>query len=137
MAKGGMGALLAAMLGAMLLLAGCGAQAEPPRDFDAGGDANRGRQAIVEYGCNACHTVPGITRADATVGPPLTAWAERSTIAGQFPNQPQTLVAWIQNPQAMKPGTIMPNTGISEEDARNVAQYLYTLHANTARLPWP
>lgn len=132
MAKWVIGALVSVML-----LAGCGAQAEPPRDFDAGGDANRGRQAIVEYGCNSCHTVPGITRADATVGPPLTAWAEHSTIAGQFPNQPQILVAWIQNPQGMKPGTIMPNTGITEEDARNVAQYLYTLHNNTAQLSWP
>ena len=122
---------------ASLLLAGCGAQAEPPRDFDAGGDADRGRQALVDYGCIACHTVPGITRADATVGPPLTAWAERSTIAGQFPNQPDHLVAWITNPQALKPGSIMPDTGIDEADARNVAAYLYTLHANTARLPWP
>jgi cytochrome c1 len=121
----------------MLLLAACGAQAEPPRDYEVpGGDADRGRQALVEYGCVACHTVPGVTRADATVGPPLTAWARRSSIAGQFPNRPEYLVAWIHNPQAMKPGSIMPNTGITEQAARDVGAYLYTLEANTARWGW-
>ena len=120
-----------------LLLAGCGAQAEPPRTYEvAGGDPARGRQALVDYGCVACHTVPGITRADATVGPPLTAWAKRSSIAGEFPNQPEALVAWITHPQALKPGSIMPDTGVTEEDARHIGAYLYTLDANTARWGW-
>lgn len=117
--------------------AGCGAQAEPPTVIEVpDGDADRGRQAIVEYGCAACHTVPGVTGADATVGPPLTAWAERSSIAGVFPNRPEYLVAWIHDPQAIMPGSIMPNTGISVEGARDISAYLYTLHTNTARLPW-
>ncbi len=103
----------------LLVAAGCGAQATPPTKIEVpGGDADRGRQAIAQYGCGSCHTVPGITRADATVGPPLTAWAERASIAGEFPNRPEYLVAWIHNPQAMLPGSIMPNTGTPIEAAQ-------------------
>jgi cytochrome c1 len=132
----------AAVVGGLLLLlgalgAGCGAQAEPPRQIEVpGGDADRGRQQIAEYGCGACHTVPGVTRADATVGPPLTAWAARSSIAGQFPNRPEYLAAWIRDPQALKPGSLMPNTGVSEQGALDISAYLYTLHTNTAQLAW-
>lgn len=120
-----------------LVMAGCGAQAKPPTTIEVpDGDANRGRHALAEYGCGSCHTVPGITRADATVGPPLTAWAERASIAGEFPNRPEYLVAWIHDPQAMVPGSIMPNTGVSMEEARDIAAYLYTLHRNTAQTAW-
>lgn len=131
----GLGALgLAACL---MVVAGCGAQAKPSSRIEVPeGDADRGRQAIAQYGCGSCHTVPGITRADATVGPPLTAWAERASIAGEFPNRPEYLVAWIHDPQAMLPGSIMPNTGAPMEAARDIAAYLYTLHSNTAQLAW-
>lgn len=118
-------------------LVGCGAQAEPPIKIEVpDGDADRGRQAIAEYGCGSCHTVPGVTRADATVGPPLTAWGERASIAGKFPNRPEYLVAWIHDPQALIPGSIMPNTGVTMEGAQDIAAYLYTLHSNTAQLAW-
>jgi len=121
----------------LLVMTGCGAQAKQPTKIEVpNGDADRGRQAIAEYGCGSCHTVPGITRADATVGPPLTAWAERASIAGEFPNRPEYLVAWIHDPQAMLPGSIMPNTGVSVETAQDIAAYLYTLHSNTAQLAW-
>jgi cytochrome c2 len=101
-----------------------------------GGDANRGRQAVADYGCAACHTIPGITGADATVGPSLAGWAKRRAIAGHFPNTPQNLVAWIQNPQQMSPGSIMPNTGVSEATARDISAYLYTLQRNPSHFPW-
>lgn len=126
-----------ALAACLLLASGCGAQAKQPTKIEVpDGDADRGRQAIAEYGCGSCHTVPGITRADATVGPPLTAWAERATIAGEFPNRPEYLVTWIHDPQAMRPGSIMPNTGVSMEGAQDIAAYLYTLHSNTAQLAW-
>jgi cytochrome c len=118
-------------------LAGCGAQAEQPTKIEVpDGDADRGRQAIAEYGCGSCHTVPGVTRANATVAPPLTAWAERASIAGEFPNRPEFLVAWIYEPQALIPGSLMPNTGVTMAGARDIAAYLYTLHSNTAQLAW-
>ena len=109
-------------------LTACGrfGESEPVVDV-AGGDPELGRDALREYGCIACHSVPGVRGPDAYVGPPLTAWAERIYIAGSLPNEPDNLVYWIQFPDAVEPGTAMPTLGVSEEDARNIAAYLYTL----------
>jgi cytochrome c2 len=119
------------------ILMGCMAQAEPPTSYAVpGGNPDLGRQAMVEYGCPACHTIPGVTRADATVGPPLTGWAERAAIAGQFPNQPEYLMRWIQDPQQMIPGSIMPDVGVPEVVARDMSAYLYTLESKPSGWPW-
>jgi cytochrome c1 len=61
------------------------------------------------------------------VGPPLDAWAEREFIAGSLPNEPDALIDWIVNPQAIEPGTAMPTLGVTPEEARDMAAYLYTL----------
>jgi cytochrome c1 len=63
------------------------------------------------------------------VGPPLNAWSERQYIAGNLQNQPDNLIAWIMNPQAIEPGTAMPNMNIDEQEARDIAAYLYTLES--------
>lgn len=115
--------------GAALILAGCGffaATAVPVVDVP-GGDVVRGQQLLINYGCIACHTIPGIDRADTHVGPPLTDWARRRYIAGTLPNEPGHLIDWIVNPQAIEPGTAMPTLGVSPEEARDMAAYLYTL----------
>ncbi len=65
--------------------------------------------------------------ANGMVRPPLNAWSQRVYIAGQLPNTPANLIGWLQNPQAFRPGSAMPNLGVSETDARNMAAYLYTL----------
>jgi cytochrome c1 len=93
-----------------------------------GGDAARGREAIRAYGCGSCHVIPGVRGARGLVGPPLDHWADRSIIAGQVPNDPARLVRWITVPQAIEPGTAMPNMGVSDGAARDIAAYLYTLH---------
>jgi len=93
----------------------------------AGGSASRGETAMAQLGCGTCHTIPGVTGADAGVGPPLTRWAERRYIAGRIENSPGNLVRWIMSPQAVEPGTAMPDLGVSEETARDIAAYLYTL----------
>jgi cytochrome c len=93
-----------------------------------GGDAEHGRQAIQRrYGCGACHVIPGVPGAVGKVGPPLLWWADRSMIAGRIPNTPENLVRWIQDPQAIEPGTAMPALGVTEADARDIAAYLFTL----------
>ena len=92
-----------------------------------GGDPARGRDLLASYGCTGCHTIPGIRGADATVGPPLTDWADRWYIAGLLINEPDELMHWIQDPQSIKPGVVMPNMGVTTEDARDIAAYLYTL----------
>jgi len=71
--------------------------------------------------------VPGVTGANGMVGPPLEYFSRRAYIAGEVPNDPEFLIRWIEVPQAIEPGTVMPNLGVSEGQARNIAAYLYTL----------
>jgi cytochrome c1 len=116
--------LVAGVLGAACREASGG---EPPIVV-AGGDAARGKTAISTYGCGSCHVVPGIRTARGTVGPPLQFWSKRTYIAGEVPNTPDFLVRWIKVPQSIEPGTAMPNLGVSDATARDIAAYLYTLH---------
>jgi hypothetical protein len=60
-------------------------------------------------------------------GRPLAGFAGRTYIAGRFPNTAPALVRWIESPQAVAPGTAMPDLGIEEAQARDIAAYLYTL----------
>jgi cytochrome c2 len=89
------------------------------------GDPSRGAAAIGHYGCGGCHTIPGITGARGRVGPPLTGVGQRAYIAGQQRNTPDNLVAWIRYPRHVAPHTAMPELGVSERDARDIAAYLY------------
>lgn len=98
-----------------------------PQQTVPGGDPQSGRAVIAAYGCGTCHTIPGVAGADATVGPPLIGLAKRSYIAGKLPNTPDNLVLWIQYPQEIDPGVAMPDLGVSEPAARDIAAYLYTL----------
>ncbi|MFL5615026.1 MAG: c-type cytochrome [Gemmatimonadaceae bacterium] len=93
----------------------------------SGGDADRGKAAIEMYGCGSCHTIPGVRDANGLVGPPLMMWSRRTYIAGEVPNTPDFLVRWIEMPQAIEPGTAMPNLGVTEGRARDIAAYLYTI----------
>jgi cytochrome c len=118
---------LGVTLGA-LVLAACVQPPETASRYEVpGGDAERGRQALQDYGCISCHTIPGIPRSEALVAMPLTDWADRSFIAGQFPNTPENLISWIMAPQALIPGTAMPDMGVTDQDARDMSAYLYTL----------
>jgi putative membrane protein len=92
-----------------------------------GGDPSRGAQVISQYGCGVCHTVPGIEGAAGNVGPPLTAFGRRLYIAGMLRNTPDNLTSWLKDPQAVVPGNVMPNVGLSEQEARDAAAYLDTL----------
>jgi cytochrome c1 len=62
------------------------------------------------------------------VGPPLLYFSERTFIGGEVPNTPDNLVQWIRSPQSIEAGTAMPTLGLSDQQARDVAAYLYTLH---------
>ncbi len=117
-----------ALTGAALGGAAC-SQLEAERAAAAmtNGDPQRGKTAISRYGCGTCHTIPGIRGADALVGPPLTQMASRSYIAGVLPNTPENMVRWIENPPQVDRLTAMPNLGVTDPDARDIAGYLYTL----------
>jgi cytochrome c2 len=92
-----------------------------------GGDPARGPALMRKYGCQSCHTVPGVAGADGLVGPPLAGIASRSSIAGVLPNAPDNMLRWIRDPKSVDPLTAMPNTGVTPSDARHIAAYLYTL----------
>jgi cytochrome c1 len=91
-------------------------------------DAERGKLALHQHACTACHVIPGVAGADVHVGPPLSGLARRELLAGAVPNTPEQLVRWIRNPQAIDPGTAMPMLGVSEASARDMAAYLATLY---------
>ena len=119
--------LVRGVIGAVLF-AGCReAAGREPRYVIDGGDADRGKTAIALYGCGSCHMIPGVRAAIGMVGPPLTMWSRRTYIAGEVPNTPEFLTRWIETPQAIEPGTAMPNLGVTEGDARDIAAYLYTI----------
>jgi cytochrome c oxidase subunit II len=82
---------------------------------------------VVEYRCGLCHQVRG-TRAGAISAPDLTHLMSRRLLAaGTIPNTPGNLAGWIQNPQALKPNSLMPNQYLSGEQLSDVLAYLETL----------
>lgn len=93
----------------------------------AGGDAQVGKRLVEQYQCGSCHAIPDVAAARGSAGPPLQGFGRRSYIAGRIPNVPDQLSAWLQDPPAMKPGTMMPDLGVSPADARHMAAWLYTL----------
>ena len=93
----------------------------------AGTPVERGRAAMTQYACNACHKVPGITGSDVHVGPPLAGMARRGLIAGVLPNTQDHMLRWIRDPHSIDPHTTMPSMQVNERDARDIAAFLATL----------
>jgi cytochrome c2 len=121
---------LSASLGFLIVLtalplAGC--NRGHPQAFGMLGSAKQGARLIRHYGCGACHMIPGIAQAEGVVGPPLTNIGRRIYIAGLLRNTPDNMIRWLRNPQAVVPGNAMPVMGLTRQDAKNVAAYLYTL----------
>lgn len=100
---------------------------EPLEWWVEDGDADRGPAAIRAYGCGSCHVIPGIRNAEGKVGPALTGLREKQYIAGQIANDPEALVHWIMDPRHLAPGTAMPDLGVTEAKARDIAAFLYTI----------
>lgn len=108
----------------LLLITGCG-QAQSTQVL--GGDVQRGKKAIDQESCVACHAIPGISGPSGNVGSSLKEMAKRAYIAGVLANTPANMVRWLRNPPAVDPLTAMPNLGITEVEAKDIAAYLYTL----------
>lgn len=120
--------LLGAGLVALAFLGACG-QSDVERSAIAqtGGDPERGKAALRRYGCQVCHSIRGVEGARGQVGPALDTIGSRSYLAGQLPNTPENLIRWIREPQSVAPGTAMPDMGVTEADAKDMAAFLYTL----------
>lgn len=112
--------------------------AHEPADFDAWLAAQRqpaaavaaaapGRERFLSVACVNCHRVGG-TVAAGSFGPDLTHLMSRETIAaGAALNTPEALRAWITNPDAIKPGALMPAMQLAEADVDQIVAYLTTL----------
>lgn len=107
-------------------LQACSDEPDRPRWADVGGDPHQGAILVVRYSCGACHLMPGVPNADGLVGPPLAGFARRTVIGGVLPNTPPNLIIWLRDPQAVTPGNAMPNVGLTDAQARDIAAYLYT-----------
>jgi cytochrome c oxidase subunit II len=86
-----------------------------------------GRRVFETTACINCHSING-TVANGRFGPDLTHLMSRTTIAaGAALNTPENLRLWIQNPEAIKPGSLMPAMKLSDSDLDVLVGYLETL----------
>lgn len=93
----------------------------------ASGLALAGETQFMNDQCASCHTIAG-TPAQGTIGPNLTHLASRTGLASEeIPNNPRKLAAWIRNPQAIKPGSRMPDLGLDSKQVAAIVAYLDSL----------
>lgn len=92
-----------------------------------GGDAQRGRNVLAALECGACHVIPGVPGAYSRVGPPLTQFSRNVYIAGKHPNTPEVLVQFVRDAPALAPDTAMPAIEMTDQQALDIAAYLYSL----------
>jgi len=106
-----------------LAAAACGTSTSPT--LVPGGDPANGKRLIQRFGCGSCHEIAGIEGAGGRVGPSLRDLQDRRLIAGRIGNNPRNAIRWIMDPQRIEPGTVMPDLGVTEPEARDIAAYLY------------
>ena len=94
------------------------------------GDAIAGKTLFTTKGCVACHVAQGVPGAVGTIGPSLNGLGDagkRPQLASGEPNTPANIRGCIKDPQAKKPGTLMPSLGLSEKEADDLTSFLVTL----------
>lgn len=91
----------------------------------SGGNVDRGKQLFVAYGCGGCHSLTAVPGARGLVGPTLDGIGSRVMLGGRLENTPPNLMRWIEQPQAVAPGTAMPDLGVTAQDGRDIAAFLY------------
>jgi cytochrome c oxidase subunit 2 len=93
----------------------------------AAGDAlyTAGEKLFTAKGCVACHSLVAVNAPKGMVGPNLANVGSRSYIAaGTLKNTDENLSHWIRDPQGIKKGVLMPNLGVTEQEARALVQFL-------------
>ena len=89
--------------------------------------ASAGKAVFLGQTCINCHRVRG-TPAQGTYAPDLTHLMSRATIAaGMVTATAGSLGRWIEDPQTVKPGCLMPAFGLDDRDRARLVDYLLTL----------
>ncbi|WP_312147816.1 c-type cytochrome [Brevundimonas sp.] len=109
-----------------LAASACVDKADLPRPV-AQADPAAGLVVIREVGCAACHAIPGVAWPQGRTGGSLAGVGARPLIAGRLPNQPDVLIQWLIDAPSLDPDTAMPPMPLTQDQARDVAAYLYTL----------
>jgi cytochrome c len=79
---------------------------------------------LQEKGCGGCHYIPGVEDAYGDAGPSLKGMKTRKRLlGGKLKNTPENMKAWLMNPGSVKSGTVMPNLGLTNEDADIMIEY--------------
>ncbi len=103
--------------------AGATVQAEAPGPGDPQHAA--GEKLFQAKGCVACHSLNAYDAPKGLIGPNLANVGARSHLgAGTVKNTDENLARWIENPQLIKQGVLMPNLGVKPEEAKALAAYL-------------
>ena len=101
-------------------------QLEPARAPPDGSPASAGLQVYRAGTCIGCHAVRGVSAGG--IGPDLTHVGSRKTIAGgMLRNTPENLARWIRNAPALKPGSLMPEQALSDDEVTALVAYLQGL----------
>ena len=88
--------------------------------------AQKGKEIFSQSACMGCHTIAGTSA--GILGPNLTHFGSRKTFGGaSMTSTPENLAKWVENPGHMKPGVLMPNLGMREEQSKALAAYLLSL----------
>ena len=87
-----------------------------------------GQKLFLAKGCAGCHSLVALNAPKGMLGPNLANIGARTWIAaGTLPNTDENLAHWIRVPQEVKHGVLMPNLGLSENEAKSIAAYLRTI----------
>lgn len=103
------------------------AAATPAAQQAAGADAAAAHALFKAKACIGCHVAPGIPEAVGTTGPNLGGIASRPQISAGLPLNADNLKKWLKDPPAVKPGTLMPNLGLSDADIETLVAWILTL----------
>jgi len=78
--------------------------------------------------CINCHAIRGVARADLRVAPDLTHVGSRRQLAsGIIDNTPANMRLWLKSPQHVKPGVLMPDFTLTDEQLDQLSAYLSSL----------
>ncbi len=87
----------------------------------------QGEKLFAQKGCIGCHSLVAVNPPKGLIGPNLANVGARTWIAaGTLQNTDENLTRWIRNPQQWKQGVLMPNLGVTEDEAKALVAFLRT-----------